>query len=658
MNVSLSAKLIAVLSGTLLLSGVVLSGITSMLLLQSFSDLERARFEEEASRFVKAAQAYKERHERIANDWCNWDEFYSAVGEDDAAAFFALNVNEIAAENLDANLFLLLTPDGAMVRSYYFDFKTRTTTTPPAWFSGLFTSEPRILPVGQDSRACRTGILQTADTLIAYTACPILKSSGDGPSVGVFVSARYMDDAYVAEIAEAMQSSLTVRRWNDSELPPDFVSAREMLAKERPVLMQPLDERRAAGYALVLDTYGAPAFIARVESARDVYVIGLRAIRSFLLELILVALPTVLVLAVALRTIIVRPLSQLTAHVSNVGASGRLEAYEHTPRPDEIGVLSNEFNQMISRLSSAQEKLLDQAREIGEKELRYRVLVELAPMSIVVQVKDRICYVNSATLRLLGVIDSDALLGQRFSDFLEPAGREACDAAIQSVARQGGRMQGLNARLRHADGRWVDVEIACACIVFEGEIGVQLAVVDMTERVRLQEELRLLSQRDGLTGIANRRALEEAMDRECKRASRNQLPLSLLLIDIDHFKAYNDTYGHMAGDNILRRVAGAMAGVVHRPSDTLARFGGEEFAVVLPETSAEGALQLAEAMRHAVERLAVPHAKSSAGPVVTISVGVATSAPDSRVEVAALLEQADKALYSAKASGRNRVHVA
>jgi diguanylate cyclase (GGDEF)-like protein len=182
------------------------------------------------------------------------------------------------------------------------------------------------------------------------------------------------------------------------------------------------------------------------------------------------------------------------------------------------------------------------------------------------------------------------------------------------------------------------------------------------EGVRAQERLRAENQvlqtysyRDALTGIANRRAFDEHLASEWRRAVREGYELSLILLDVDHFKRYNDRYGHQAGDECLRQVALAVHGVLRRPGDLAARVGGEEFAAVLVSASAPGAADVAEAVRTAVERLQIPHADSAAAPHVTVSVGVATAQAAAGTSAAALFEAADGALYAAKGAGRNRV---
>lgn len=170
-------------------------------------------------------------------------------------------------------------------------------------------------------------------------------------------------------------------------------------------------------------------------------------------------------------------------------------------------------------------------------------------------------------------------------------------------------------------------------------------------------KLQGLSITDELTMVANRRYLKEHLDHEWRRAIRSSKPLSLIMIDIDFFKHFNDTYGHQAGDDCLKSVAKALVDSLHRPGDLLARYGGEEFLVVLPETPAKGASEIAEKMRKKVMDLNILHKMPRAGDRVTISAGVATSVASRGSSARKLIKEADKALYRAKREGRNRVKV-
>lgn len=171
----------------------------------------------------------------------------------------------------------------------------------------------------------------------------------------------------------------------------------------------------------------------------------------------------------------------------------------------------------------------------------------------------------------------------------------------------------------------------------------------------LVEKLLKLSTIDGLTGIPNRRHFDEYMGKEWGRCAREQIPLSLILCDIDHFKAYNDQYGHLMGDNCLRKVASILSEYARRGGDMAARYGGEEFAIVLPNTNKENATLLAEQIQQAIQDQAIEHQSSATDNIITVSFGVATIIPNREILSPILIAMADKALYEAKQSGRNRV---
>lgn len=177
---------------------------------------------------------------------------------------------------------------------------------------------------------------------------------------------------------------------------------------------------------------------------------------------------------------------------------------------------------------------------------------------------------------------------------------------------------------------------------------IAIDAIDLRQR---NSELERLSQIDGLTGIANRRGFDDALDRAVRRARRTGQPLSLLLVDIDHFKELNDTLGHPAGDAALRRLAAVLRETVRRPYDTVSRYGGEEFGVILPDTDADGAGHIGETLRAAVSAAGLAH---PAQPHITVSLGCATLAGEA-VNPVELVAQADAALYRAKRAGRNRL---
>lgn len=184
-------------------------------------------------------------------------------------------------------------------------------------------------------------------------------------------------------------------------------------------------------------------------------------------------------------------------------------------------------------------------------------------------------------------------------------------------------------------------------------------VMELAKKLTKQNELlKKLSTTDSLTGIANRRSFFDHMNEEWKRSVRNKLPLSVLMIDVDHFKHFNDTYGHHSGDDCLKQISSTIHSLLNRPGDLIARYGGEEFIVILPDTHGKGAEIIANTVRSKIEDLGIFHGDIPTGNCVTISVGIAAMVPTAESDPSKLIKAADKALYRAKASGRNRVTIA
>ncbi|WGG49588.1 diguanylate cyclase [Rugamonas sp. DEMB1] len=214
-------------------------------------------------------------------------------------------------------------------------------------------------------------------------------------------------------------------------------------------------------------------------------------------------------------------------------------------------------------------------------------------------------------------------------------------------------------------GSQTEEENACWQVGAADFVNKPVNPLTLRNRVRAHWQLKLhvdalhaMAHTDGLTAIANRRYLNERLEAECQRCQRSGLPLSLLMIDVDFFKRYNDRYGHPAGDECLKRVAGALQAALQRPFDLAARYGGEEFVCLLPDTDAAGALAMADKVEAAVRALGLEHADSTVDAVVTVSIGVAAVATAGLIDSQALLRRADQALYRAKTQGRGRACLA
>ncbi len=193
-----------------------------------------------------------------------------------------------------------------------------------------------------------------------------------------------------------------------------------------------------------------------------------------------------------------------------------------------------------------------------------------------------------------------------------------------------------------------DLEIILDTITEHGDV----LDIQWLEKVKLAN---FLATSDGLTQIPNRRRFDEYLEQQWRQLAREQLPLTVLLCDIDYFKQYNDTYGHLVGDDCLRDVAKTLHAAVKRPGDLVARYGGEEFGVLLPHTQADGAFQVAQNLKQAIANLHIPHSQSPISPHLTISIGIASMVPEMERSPNTLLDKADQQLYKAKQCGRNQI---
>jgi diguanylate cyclase (GGDEF)-like protein len=279
--------------------------------------------------------------------------------------------------------------------------------------------------------------------------------------------------------------------------------------------------------------------------------------------------------------------------------------------------------------------------ELSVSETRFREIFESSPEAIFIyhSQSGRLLETNPMMGQWLGYTPEE-LSGLTVSDFINTQDQE-----------------GLERKFLKKDGTWVDGLITERHFPFQGEDTILTIARDISDRKRVEAILEQFSFMDGLTGISNRRHFDQVLEQEWRRCLREKTALSLVMLDIDHFKLFNDTYGHQAGDDCLKEVARVLKESLNRPADSAARYGGEEFAVILPDTNTKGVFKVAEALRVRIEALHIPNKKSPISPWVTISLGVATLHPSSQYSPADLITLSDRALYQAKGQGRSRVTV-
>lgn len=290
---------------------------------------------------------------------------------------------------------------------------------------------------------------------------------------------------------------------------------------------------------------------------------------------------------------------------------------------------------------------------LRQSEERYRHLVELSPDAIVVHCGGRVIFVNDATVKLMRARKHDDLIGRRAMDFIHPDSRPLARERGKKLREEAVPLRAVEQKLLCLDGSVVDAEIAAMPFPYHGELAVQVVIRDVTVRKLAEEKIRQLAYHDALTGLPNRILFNDRLGVAVAQAHRQNQKVGLIFIDVDHFKAINDTLGHGVGDQLLQSVGDRVRACV-REGDTLARLGGDEFTLLLPGLAdVSDAVRVAEKVLEALRR---PFFQGAREISVTASMGVSIY-PDDGADVDALLKNSDVAMYRAKERGRNTIQV-
>jgi len=365
------------------------------------------------------------------------------------------------------------------------------------------------------------------------------------------------------------------------------------------------------------------------------------------------------------------PLKELTERNESLERLVDERTNELSSANDNLEKLNEELGRQI-----AHHKLLGEALRRSEE--LYRSIVHASPDNITITDSEgRILLVSHVALSMFGASGEEEFLGYSVLDFI--VSEDRARALSQMELRREGTITGpTEYRGRRADGSTFDIEVNSEFIrdaqgsptgmvvivrditgrkhaeLEQAELKLRLAE-HATELERLNAVLHQQALEDSLTGLANRRQFAATLDREIRRARRNNGELSLLIADVDLFKLYNDALGHQQGDECLQRVAQVLKATFRRPGEVPARYGGEEFAVILPNCGSDLAMALAERLQRAMDEAGIVHPSSEVAPYLTMSIGIASERVEAGITAEVLIRAADNALYRSKAEGRNRV---
>lgn len=356
------------------------------------------------------------------------------------------------------------------------------------------------------------------------------------------------------------------------------------------------------------------------------------------------------------------------------GRSCLLETYQSvlmSPRGDHLGVLGishdvTDWHNIQRNLRDEMEKRKDTEVALAQRDTILQSILDASPDSIGIFNENMVYQAcNRPFIDALGLSDVSELIGKRLQDVVPESVYARLSESDSQVLKSGQSLRYLD-KVDYSNGRqvWYDVVKSPFRDPISGTRGVLIMARDVSERYLSEQkleaanqELERLSYLDSLTQVANRRRFDAQLQTLWHLHAREKRPLSVMLCDVDYFKGYNDSYGHLQGDDILRMVAQAFNDVINRSSDCVARYGGEEFAIILPNTALAGAQLVAQRIHGRIAELALPHQSSAVSPYVTVSIGVVTCTPQADDSPEIMLAWADSALCQAKANGRNQTCV-
>ncbi len=602
-------KSVALRKKTRLIFGMALTGLMGVLYAASSTILMNSLKEAE-TQYTHAAvagvssvfsQTEEDFSTRLA-DWSAWDDTYTFI-QDANKNYIKSNLVPESLEVLKINLALYIQPSGKIVFGTGFDrVNQKYTVIPQALRTQLAPQSP--LLQHSSTKSTLEGIVLLPEGPMMISSRPIVTSEGKGPIRGTMIFGRLFDAAEIARMSKMARLPLSLYGLNET-MPADFQAVRDQLSPSNPILVRPLSQKTIAGYALMLDIYGKPAVLVRVDVPRDIYHQGKKSLQYLVVALLVAGL---------IFTVVTLPLLE------------RLILFWH---------------------------------ERQEKEQRYR--------AVVAQASEGIFLIDADSKRFLESNAAlQNLLGYTAQEVLELTLYDAIAAQPESINQD---VQHIYTQKNHFTGEWrclcknnslVDVEVSANLISYEERDALCIVVRDITQRKRAEQALRESEKRlswqashDPLTQLVNRREFEQQIEQVVASAKTSDHQHALCYLDLDQFKIVNDTCGHGAGDQLLRQVS-ALFETGLRKTDILARLGGDEFGILLYQCPLEQAQQIANILREEVQQFRFRWQNKTFS--ISVSIGLVVIDADTQ-SLASVLSAADAACYAAKNKGRNRVHI-
>jgi len=478
---TLQKKVLLTIGVTIVCLIIILFVISQIFILSSFSELEEQNTRQNVERVMIALSDEVSAMDVTCNDWAAWDDTYAFI-EDRNEEYIESNLVDGTFTDLGLNFMLFINTSGQIVFGKAMDLQNEEEIpVPQSFLEHLSPNAPIINPPDVESSITGIVLLPAPEDPVLIASRPIITSEDEGPIRGTLIMGRYLDTAEIENLAELTQLSLSVHRFDDSQMPSDLQAAESYLSEDDPIFIQPLNEESIAGYALIEDIYGRPSLVLKADMPRSIYRQGQTTVNYFILFILSIGLVFSVLILLFLDRSVLTPLSQLSDSVGSIGTSGDPSKRVSMPGRDEFTNLADSVNGMLESLEQSQHKL-------QESEEKYRSFFKTSRDSVFITSKDgRWLDMNDAAVELLGYESKDELFNVRIPDLYEaPEERER----HTKIIGQQGFAKEFPVNLRKKDGSIINTLITSVVKkdVNGNVIGYQGTIRDITERKRADEE--------------------------------------------------------------------------------------------------------------------------------------------------------------------------
>lgn len=621
---------------TLIIIGAILAGLfiilfatSKLIMLRSFARLEDKSSRDSVQRALNAWSDGLAMLDTKLVDWSAWDDTYAFI-EDENEEYTSSNLVPSTFTNQGVNLLLFINSSGRIVFEEGYDLNTGEEMPVPPDLSEYLGADSPLFKLEVSDESSVTGVVLLPEGPMLLASRLILTSDYSGPARGVLIMGRYLDNKEIKRLANITDLDISFVPVNAGDISPAIQAAMSSISDTSPVCIRPLNEDLIAGYALINDIYGKPALVLNVEMPRDIYNGGQKSAHYLFFSLLAVGLVFGLLTMLMLEKLVLSRLSRFSNEITKIGASGDISARVSVTRADELANMAGEVNRMLAALEKAQD-------DLRKSEEVYRTIFETTgAATLIIEEDTTISLINMEFENQSGYSKEEVENKISWTHFIHK------DDLARMVEYHHQRRTNFNSPPTSYEFRYIrkngDIR---NCIVtnalIPGTKKTVASLLDITDRKQAEEQLRYFSQHDQLTGLYNRTYFEQEMRR---LEGSGHARVGIIVCDVDDLKPVNDTLGHDKGDEMLVAAAGVIRqGIGER--DVVARIGGDEFAVLLPDIDRDVMERACGRIRKAVLKYNVENPDLP----LSLSIGFAVNSGRS---LDVLLKEADNNMYRDK----------